>query len=245
MTSPDSTLDGLRASEQHLLRTVDSLAPEDWAEPSVLPDWTRAHVLAHLALNAEGLAGAVDGCARELVVPMYESAERRAADIEDLAQADPAEIRERVFAAGQALREALGLLDQDQWSRGFPRVRDGGMIALTSVPSMRRREVEIHHADLLAGYRPSAWPADFRTELLDVVTVDHADSPDSPAFAVHASDLDRTWTVGADDPVVEGSGADLGWWLVGRGSGQGLTCTTGDLPRLGPWRRTSAPTRET
>ena len=42
---------------QRLVRTVDSLDDEELATPSGLPDWTRAHVVAHLALNAEGLAG--------------------------------------------------------------------------------------------------------------------------------------------------------------------------------------------
>jgi maleylpyruvate isomerase len=77
-------------------------------------------------------------------------------------------------------------------------------------------------------------------ELLDTVTANHQDSPDSPGFAVRATDTVRTWRVGAEEPVVEGTAADLGWWLVGRGRGEGLTNATGDLPRLGPWGRTPA-----
>ena len=112
------------------------------------------------------------------------------------------------------------------------------------VPQTRRREVEIHHADLGAGYGPADWPADFCTELLDVVTVDRASAADSPAFAVRATDAALTWDVGADQPVVDGTAAALGWWLVGRGGGEGLTCDGGVLPRLGPWRRTPAPTQD-
>jgi maleylpyruvate isomerase len=246
MTPPPGLEDALAAlhqSEQQLLRTVDSLRPDDLREPSVLPGWSRAHVVAHLALNAEGLAGAVDGCAHGREVPMYESNERRDADIEDLAAADAPEIRERLFAGGQALRDALESLEVDQWDGGFPRTPDGPRVELRTVPDTRRREVEIHHADLDAGYGPSDWPEDFRIELLDLVTVDRADDPDSPAFTVRATDTIQTWAVGADQPVVEGTAAHLGWWLVGRGSGEGLSCDTGDVPRLGPWRRTPAPTQ--
>jgi maleylpyruvate isomerase len=238
-THPDlaGALDALHQSEQRLLRTVDSLTAEQWAEPSLLPGWSRAHVAAHLALNAEGLAGAVDGVAHEQEVPVYGSGEQRDADIEELSQAGPAEIRERLFAAGQALRDALGTLSEDQWQASFPRVPDGPRWTVISVPETRRREVEIHHADLDAGYSQRDWPADFTVELLDVVTEDHATSSDSPVFTVRATDTVRTWSVGAEQPVVEGSAADLGWWLVGRGHGEGLACDSG-LPRLGPWRRT-------
>ena len=90
MSEPADSLERLHQSEQHLLRTVDSLRSDSWTQPSVLPGWTRAHVAAHLALNAEGLTGAVDGLAHELDVPVYESGERRDADIEELAHAEPA-----------------------------------------------------------------------------------------------------------------------------------------------------------
>lgn len=238
--SPAPDLEALHQSEQHLVRTTDSLTPAQFGEPSVLPGWTRAHVVAHLALNAEGMARAVDGLARGHDVPIYDSEEHRDADIEELAEADPAELRKRVFGAGQELRDAFDLLDPDQWRGKVPRLPGGPLWSVATLPEVRRREVEIHHADLDAGYRSSDWPADFQTDLLDVVTVDRANDPDSPAFTVRATDAVRTWTVGAEQPVVEGTAADLAWWLVGRGTGQGLTCDAGELPRLGAWRRTPA-----
>ena len=115
--------------------------------------------------------------------------------------------------------------------------------SVATVPATRRREVEIHQADLDAGYGPADWPADFTLELLDLVVTDHADSPDTPAFTVRPTDGVQTWSLGADHPVVEGTAGDLAWWLLGRGTGEGLACETGDLPRLGLWRRTQAPTR--
>ena len=238
--NPAADLDALHQSEQRALLTVDSLTPDQFAEPSVLPGWARAHVVAHLALNAEGMARALDGLAHRLDVPVYDSTDARDADIDELAQADPAEIRERVFAAGQQLRDAFAALDADHWDGAVPRVPDGPLWQVATIPEIRRREVEIHHADLDAGYGPADWPDDFRVELLDLVTVDRLDDPDSPPFTVRATDAVRTWSVGAESPVVEGSSADLGWWLVGRGRGEGLTCDNGELPTLGPWRRTPA-----
>jgi maleylpyruvate isomerase len=197
-------------------------------------------VVAHLALNAEGLAGAVDGYAHGQDVPVYESDERRDADIEDLAKADPAEIRQRLFGAGQALRDALESLNGEQWDGAVHRLPGGPVLQLRTIPDMRRREVEIHHADLDAGYSHADWPDDFQMQLLDLVTADRANDADSPVFTIRATDTIRTWSAGAEQPVIEGTAADLGWWLVGRGSGEGLACDIGDLPRLGPWRRTPA-----
>lgn len=232
-------LDALHHSEQRLLLTVDSLTADDWSGPSLLPGWTRAHVAAHLALNAEGFARALDGLAHDREVPVYASAEQRDEDIEALSQADPADIRERLFAAGQALRDCFAALGPGHWEASVPRVPGVPGWEVATIPTTRRREVEIHHADLDAGYSHDDWPEDFVVELLDVVTADHAASSDSPVFTVRATDTIRTWSVGAEQPVVEGPAADLGWWLTGRGRGEGLTCDAG-LPRLGPWRRTPA-----
>src|SRR4051795_2630207 len=69
-TSLADSLERLHQSEQRLLLSVDSLRGEAWHAASVLPGWTRAHVASHLALNAEALAGAVDGLAHERVVPV-------------------------------------------------------------------------------------------------------------------------------------------------------------------------------
>ena len=62
MTLPiDEQLDHVHEATQRLVRGVDALADTAYAEPSLLPDWSRGHVVAHLALNAEGLAGVLIG----------------------------------------------------------------------------------------------------------------------------------------------------------------------------------------
>ena len=53
---PQGAFELLPEATQRLVRTVDGLDDDALAAPSGLPDWTRAHVVAHLALNAEGLA---------------------------------------------------------------------------------------------------------------------------------------------------------------------------------------------
>jgi len=233
----EAALESLHQSEQHLLRTVDSLRGDQWSESSVLPGWTRAHVVAHLALNAEGFARAVDGVAHELAVPVYDSNERRDADIDELAQADPPEIRERLFGAAQRLRDALASLDADQWDEQVMRVPGGPAWLVAELPGTRRREVEIHHVDLDAGYTCAEWPLDFAEHLLDAMAK-RVRPPE--AFEIRPHDSPRTWVLGEDEaeypvPVVTGAAADLAWWLTGRPVGDTVSSSRGELPVIEGW----------
>ncbi|WP_210502363.1 maleylpyruvate isomerase family mycothiol-dependent enzyme [Nocardioides xinjiangensis] len=219
-------------ADQALVRTVDGLSDDQYAEPTQLPGWTRAHVVAHLALNAEGLGGVLHGAHVGRPRPMYASVERRDADIADLATASPAELRERLLAATARFTDALGAMHEADWDGRFERVPDGPTYALTSVPLMRLREVEIHHADLGAGYTRADWPEGFRRVLLDSLRAFR-----TVPLTVRATDLDGTWRYGDGDggPTVTGTSADLAWWLTGRGSGEGLTSDTGELPEMEAW----------
>jgi maleylpyruvate isomerase len=217
---------------RRLVRSADALEDHEYAEPSALPDWTRGHVLAHLALNAEALAGVLGGIVAGEAVPMYPSQEARDADVAELAAAEPAAIRSRLLGGGSDLADAIDAVPEDRWATTVERTPGGRTFAAAQVPQMRLREVEIHHADLAVGYDRSSWPREFVELTLDAMFVrDAADVP----LSAYATDLDRTWTSGEAGPVVRGTGADLAWWLTGRGSGEGLTTDGGALPRIGAW----------
>lgn len=222
----------LTEATRRLVRTADGLADPQYAEPSRLPGWTRAHVLAHLALNAEGLAGALTGIVEGERVPMYPSQEARDADIEELAAQAPSVIRTRLLGGCTDLADAISAVPEDETDTTIDRVPGGRTFTAGDVPSMRLREVEIHHADLDAGYDRTAWPVEFAAHVLDaMVTRADADDP----FTVRPVDVDRTWTFGEGGPVVTGAVVDLAWWLTGRGSGEGLTSEGGALPQIGAW----------
>jgi maleylpyruvate isomerase len=220
-------------ADQALVRTVDGLADTAYAEDSLLPDWTRGHVVAHLALNAEGLAGVLHGAHLGQPRPMYASPEARDSEIADLAAEAPAEIRERFMAATSQFSQALDAMHEGDWDGRFERTPGGPDFALANVVLMRLREVEIHHADLGAGYSADDWPQDFREILLDSMTKRSYPAP----FGVRPTDLDRTWRYGEGEggPVVTGTAAALGWWLTGRGAGEGLSTDVGPLPEVESW----------
>jgi maleylpyruvate isomerase len=226
-------LSGLDRSSQAYTRTVDALAADDLAAPSLLPGWTRGHVVAHVALNATVLAAAIDGLVHDDPVPMYESDEQRDGDIEELSREEPSHLRERHLASTTDFGDAVGRMGETHWAGHIDRLPGGPAWAMRTVVPTRRREVEIHHVDLGTSYTRHDWPEDFVVELLDAVSPDHAAAG---PFRLRATDLGREWQVGGPGGVtVTGTGADLGWWLTGRGAGEGLSCDA--LPPLGPWVR--------
>lgn len=237
MPAPDpspspATTELLAAASQRLVRTVDALPDEEYAGPSLLPGWSRGHVVAHLALNAEGLSGSLRGVVQGESVPMYRSREARDDDIAELATASPATLRGRLLGSVTDLADAVAAVPEDRWDTvlertpGSPRT-----FRAADVPTMRLLEVEIHHADLGVGYGPATWPAEVAVLVLDTAGRRGVSS----GVTVRASDLDRTWTIGGGGPVVSGRAADLAWWLTGRGDGAALDSEGGALPPVGAW----------
>ena len=223
---------------QRLVRSVDGLTGDDWHAPSGLPDWTRAHVVAHLALNGEALGDVLTGVVEGDPVPMYETQDARDDDIAQLAGADPAELRERLLASTVTFPEAVQAVPPDAWEGRFERTRGGPTLPLAAVPLMRLREIEIHHVDLAVGYSPDNWPDGFAEDLVDgMVKRQQRDSAED-GFLVRPLDADRTWQVGApdDEPlVVTGPVRHLGWWMTGRPPSEQVTSSRGELPAIGGW----------
>jgi len=221
-------LDLLNDATERLLNTVDGLTDSQWSEPSLLPGWTRAHVVAHLTLNAEGLAGALDGVTRGEAVPMYASQEARDGDIKELATHPPGDIAARLSAAVAELSRALGAVPDDRLGDSIDRTPGARAFPAGAVSGMRLREVEIHHADLGVAYTRADWPMTFSEYVIDSMSK-RVDA----SFSLRTTDTDRTWELGG--PVVAGTAADLAWWLTGRGTGDGLTAEDGDLPEVATW----------
>jgi maleylpyruvate isomerase len=226
-------LNDLQEAAHRLVRTVDHLPDEEYAAPSLLPGWSRAHVVAHLALNAEGLAGALTGVVRGRPIPMYASSAERDDDIAELALARPSTLRTRLLGATTEFAAAMAAVPEESWDVEIERSPGEWRFAAGAVPGMRERELEIHHADLGVAYTRTAWQRPFRARLL--LAMSKRDRP--RPFSVYAVDLDQTWHCGDGEggPTVSGDGAELGWWLSGRGDGQGLTSDDGVLPGIEEW----------
>ncbi|MDT4910045.1 MAG: maleylpyruvate isomerase [Pseudonocardiales bacterium] len=239
MSAPTAMLAELRTSTVALLRGVDA---ERWTDdevraPSLLPGWTRGHVLAHLARNADGISRTLSGALRGERVPRYPGGPAgRAADIEAGSTRGFVELAADV-------RESADRLD-----RLFAAIAaaDGWDLSTEDRPAHeyvvgRWREVEIHRIDLGGTYTADQWPAEFVDYLLPEA-VNRLAARDSVPLRIEVAagrsvteDLvDRTWTVGNGDPVrVIGPDWGLLAWLVGRPTAAAGTLNqTPDIPTL-------------
>jgi maleylpyruvate isomerase len=208
--------------------------------PSKLPGWTRGHVLAHLARNAEGHVGMLEGALRGEPVPQYAGgAARRAADIEATA-AQPAVDQARDLSVWcDRLVRTWAQMTPEAWVFEVPTLH-GPKPAWRTAWS-RWREVEIHWVDLGLNLRPQDWSRPFVALALPEQAELLADRlrPGASVF-LDDSDTGRSWRVGPvpGSPAyhIEGSSALLLAWLIGRLDHPAAELTAPDgLPELPPW----------
>ncbi len=74
--------DQIDQATQRLLDDARTLREADLRAPSLLPGWTRAHVLAHVARGADAMRNLLAGARSGRDRPAYASAQAREADIE-------------------------------------------------------------------------------------------------------------------------------------------------------------------
>jgi len=147
---------------QRLLGTARQIAEPDLRQPSLLPGWTRAHVLAHLARGADAMRHLLVGARSGEDRPAYASEHERAAAIEHTAGLSAKELVADLAASAMALRTIARQLPDEAWR--FPvRLRDSGPFPAAQLLTIRLVEVELHHGDLGTGYGPGDWPAAFAT----------------------------------------------------------------------------------
>lgn len=226
---PDEDLAGARAATERLLEHLGSLTPPQLTAPSLLPGWSAAHVVAHLAGNAWSHVRMLDGCLQGEVRDQYENAQSRADGIQQLAARPEAVVQAHADAA-DALEQRWAALDDGQlWERPVRWLDRGTAPAHTTVWS-RWKEVEVHRLDLAAGYSPDDWPADFVQRLLGRLLA----RTDLPPMTLVIDGAPTAVAAGA--PRVSGTGAALAAWLAGRSTGADLAVEGGSLPALPPWR---------
>ena len=154
--------DQIDHATQRLLGTAREIAESELRRPSLLPGWTRAHVLAHLARGADAMRRLLVGARSGEDRPAYASEQERSDVIEHTAGLRAKELMADLAASAMALRTIGKQLPDDAWR--FPvRLRDSGPFPAAQLLTVRLVEVELHHGDLGTGYGPGDWPAAFAT----------------------------------------------------------------------------------
>lgn len=194
MSRPDEETAGIAAAQASLDRTLDTLTVEQLSQPSLLPDWSVAHVLAHIARNADSVVRRLQGAIDDQVVDQYAGgAAGRSSEIDASAQLPFGELVAAVRSSSAAVDGICAAMPDDAWER-LSRSHSGGESTARYVVYSRWREVEIHHVDLGLAYTAADWPAALVTRLL----------PELLAQLPQRSDPHRlvAWLIGRGSPPV-------------------------------------------
>lgn len=179
---------------------------QQMVQPSILPGWTRKHVVAHVAANADALGNLVHWARTGERTPMYTSAEQRSADIESGAQRPATELVTWLNTSVHELRTAMADLTGEQW-RTEVVTAQGRTVPATEIPWLRAREVCVHAVDLGTDTTFADLPGDFLTALITDIRgkrgLDEVPGGPLPEVAAHL----------AGRPHSLAGVADLGPWL--------------------------------
>jgi maleylpyruvate isomerase len=224
-------LDGVRKLDDAWTRAIGSFGEPELRAPSALPGWTRAHVLTHVARNADGLRNLLSWADTGVEAPMYDSPEAREADIEAGIRRGAADILADFVASAGRFEQYAAAMPDDAWARQA-RNRQGALVTGAVVARMRLSELTIHLADLGVGHDLDQ-VLGLLGPLVDDV-VQHAITSRGahlPALRLVAGE--HEWTTGAaPGGTVRGSSGELLAWLSGRSDGAALD---GAVPRVAAW----------
>ena len=186
--SADSTLQPLTTL---FLNAVDSLGDASFTEPTALPGWTRAHVIAHVHSNAEALRRLVRWARTGDESRMYTSPARRSEEIEGGARLEPEKLRALAHESAAALTADLAELTSGQLAN-IVITAQGRSITAAEIPWLRCREVGVHAVDLDAGVLFADLPDEFLAALVQDVIVKRTANGELAAIAAWLTGRVRT-----------------------------------------------------
>lgn len=206
--------------------------------PSALPGWSRRHLLAHLAANADALGNLIRWAATGEPSPMYASPGERAAGIEQGSRLPARDLAAWLRQSAGALEEAMTRLSGEQW-RAPVVTAQGRTVPATEVPWMRAREVFVHAVDLATGLSFADLPGGFLAALCDDVAGKRATGPSpapGPAVVLEATDTGGRWELPGPGGAVTLAGplAGITAYLTGRPH-RLTTAAGGPAPALPAW----------
>lgn len=210
---PHRNIEWARAGTALLRDTVRGLHDDELDAPSRLPGWSRRHVVAHVARNAEALCRLLTWARTGVETLMYPSPQDRDADIMRSAEGEPAALRADLERTAAAFLTACDDLPAEAW-RATVRTMQRPIPA-SVVPWYRVREVWIHSADLDAGVDFRDFPADVSAALVTELTTGLT-ARQAANLRLIATDSGAEWTVGDGSVQVAARAGELAEWLTGR-----------------------------
>lgn len=211
--SPEQSLAWAGEGTELCFEAIAGLDEARYGAPSLLYGWTRKHLVAHLAANAEAIGRLVSWASTGAENQMYSSPEQRNADIEAGAKLSGQELTAWFSRSARELAAAMEMLSATAWHAEVVTAQ-GRTVPATETSWMRSREVMVHAIDLSTGLSFADLPGDFRAALREDI-ISKRGAPNVPD--------------------VRGNEADVTAYLAGRPS-SGVTAPDGSpAPELPAW----------
>jgi maleylpyruvate isomerase len=213
-------------SHREIEAAVRSLSGEDVRQPSLLPGWSRALVITHIARNADGVRHMAEAARDGRAEPMYPGgAEQRDAGIEAGADRSRAELLADLEGAQRELESVWDAMPVEKWTEGIG-YRLAGPATMSDMVFVRWREVAVHTIDIgFPGTDPRAqWRAldpDYLEEEWRWTTAGLAERvPKDHTLVLAPGDRPaRAFGTGPEVIVVRDPVPDVLAWLTGRAHG--------------------------
>ncbi|WAL68455.1 maleylpyruvate isomerase family mycothiol-dependent enzyme [Amycolatopsis cynarae] len=231
--APARELAWARRGTAYFARKLNELSDTGLDGPSLLPGWSRRHVIAHVGYNARALTRLLTWARTGEETPMYASPQQRDTEI-GLGASLPARALRHLFAHSEThLNTEWRDLPGPAWDAEV-RTAQGRLVPARETAWMRTREVWVHALDLDNG----ASTRDFPPDLLDELAADvlRAWQRRKEQVRLTLAPTGRDPLVLGEDggPTVSGAMPDLVRWLIGRGA-RGLESDSGDVPGIPRW----------
>ena len=224
-----------RRGTAYFSRKLAELSDDDFDAPSLLPGWTRRHLIAHVGYNARALTRLLEWAATGIETPMYAGPEQRAREIDDGATLTPIALRHLVSHSTVHLNGEWRDLTPTAWHTTV-RTAQGRTVPASETTWMRTREVWIHAVDLNNGGSFDDFPPDLLDALLTDITGTWRQRGDGPGLALKPTDRKDSISVGANPAVqITGTAADLTRWAAGRGSNDIAIAGAHTVPQPPRW----------
>ena len=211
-------------ADQLLVLTAD-LDDEKARGESVLPGWTRGHVVTHIANFSEAMTRQVEEALQGRLIEVYDGGRpARDAAIEAGADRPAADLRTHLNQAVTTLLASWDKVGPTDWP--LPILHRNSNLSAGLQATWR--ELTIHTSDLNLGITPASWSTDFCLHLLDFL---RPRTPDGIHLILQSPET--TWDNGTgQDVTLTGPLPALTAWYAGRPTPSPIA---GPKPDLLPW----------
>lgn len=150
-------------------RKLNELRDAELDAPSLLPGWTRRHVISHVSYNARAIARLIGWANTGVENPMYSSPGERNEEIGFGATLSPAALRNLFDHSAIHLNVEWRDTPPEAWSREV-RTAQGRTVPASETVWMRTREIWVHAVDLDNGATFDQIPGDVLQRLIQDIT---------------------------------------------------------------------------